>query len=163
MLTHIYPDHAGSALELAGMWDLPVHVHPSELPLASGRYVPEYGNPLDRWLIVPLLSLMPRRKLEAMLSRNSLAGTVKAVDPGRRASRPPGPAVCAHARSRHTPGHVAFFRPGDRVLITGDAVLTVNLNSVRGVLTGSSRYPARRASPPGTGWPPWSRPPSSPG
>ena len=37
LLTHIHPDHAGSALELARLWDLPVHVHPGELPLASGR------------------------------------------------------------------------------------------------------------------------------
>jgi glyoxylase-like metal-dependent hydrolase (beta-lactamase superfamily II) len=34
LLTHIHPDHAGSALELARMWDPPVHVHPGELPLA---------------------------------------------------------------------------------------------------------------------------------
>jgi hypothetical protein len=40
--------HAGSALELARLWDLPVHMHPGELPLASGRYLPENGNPLDR-------------------------------------------------------------------------------------------------------------------
>jgi membrane protease YdiL (CAAX protease family) len=33
-------------------------------------------------------------------------------------------------RRGHTPGHAAFFRSRDRVLITGDAVLTVNLNSV---------------------------------
>ncbi len=55
LLTHIHPDHSGSALELARIWDLPVHVHPRELPLASGRYLPQYGNPLDRWLIAPLL------------------------------------------------------------------------------------------------------------
>jgi glyoxylase-like metal-dependent hydrolase (beta-lactamase superfamily II) len=55
LLTHIHPDHAGSALELARLWDLPVYVHPGELPLAPGRYLPEYGNPLDRWLIAPLL------------------------------------------------------------------------------------------------------------
>ncbi len=29
----------------------------------------------------------------------------------------------------HTPGHLALFREGDRALIAGDAVLTVNLNS----------------------------------
>ena len=31
----------------------------------SGRYLPEYGNPLDRWLIAPLMRLMPRRAVEA--------------------------------------------------------------------------------------------------
>jgi glyoxylase-like metal-dependent hydrolase (beta-lactamase superfamily II) len=64
LLTHIHPDH------------------PGDLPLASGRYLPEYGNPLDRWLIVPLLRLMPRRRFEASLSRNSLVGTARAFDPG---------------------------------------------------------------------------------
>ena len=39
----------------------------------------------------------------------------------------------------HTPGHVAFFRGGDRVLITGDAVLTVNLNSAYDFLAGKHR------------------------
>ena len=81
LLTHIHPDHSGSALELARLWDLPVHVHPSELPLAPGGYLPEYGNPLDRWLIAPILRLMPRRKVEASLSRNSLEGTAQAFDP----------------------------------------------------------------------------------
>ena len=48
LLTHIHPDHSGSARELAHIWDLPVWVHVSEMALAAGRYRPEYGNPLDR-------------------------------------------------------------------------------------------------------------------
>jgi glyoxylase-like metal-dependent hydrolase (beta-lactamase superfamily II) len=75
LLTHIHPDHSGSALELARMWQLPVHVHPDELPLAPGGIVPAYANPLDRWLIGPLLRLIPRRKLEAMQSKESLEHT----------------------------------------------------------------------------------------
>ena len=51
VLTHIHPDHSGSALELARLWDLPVYVHPDELVLAPGGYLPQYANPLDRWLI----------------------------------------------------------------------------------------------------------------
>jgi glyoxylase-like metal-dependent hydrolase (beta-lactamase superfamily II) len=34
---------------------------------------------------------------------------------------------------------VAFFRSADRVLITGDAVLTINLNSVHDLLAGKHR------------------------
>src|SRR5271166_6063466 len=134
LLTHIHPDHAGSALELARLWDLPVHVHPSELPLASGRYLPEYGNPLDRRLIVPLLRLMPRRAVEASLSSNSLEGTARPFDPV--AGVPGLPDWQAVPTPGHTPGHVAFFRGEERVLITGDAVLTVNVNSARDFLTG---------------------------
>ncbi len=134
LLTHIHPDHAGSALELARLWDLPVHVHPGEMALAPGGYLPEYGNPLDRWLIVPLLRLMPRRKVEAMVSRNSLAGTVRAFDPAAGVSGLPD-WQCIPTPG-HTPGHVAFFRASDRLLITGDAVLTVNLNDPRDLLLG---------------------------
>ena len=134
LLTHIHPDHAGSALELARLWGLPVHVHPGELPLASGRYLPEYGNPLDRWLIAPLLRLMPRRVVEASVSRNSLEGTARAFDPV--AGVPGLPDWQAVPTPGHTPGHVAFFRGKDRVLITGNTVLTVNVNSARDFLAG---------------------------
>ena len=137
LLTHIHPDHSGSALELARRWDLPVLVHPRELPLAPGGYLPEYGNPLDRWLIAPVLRLMPRRKIEAMVSRNSLAGTARAFDP---AGGVPGlPDWQCIPTPGHTPGHVAFFRASDRMLITGDAVLTVDLNDARGLLSGRHR------------------------
>jgi glyoxylase-like metal-dependent hydrolase (beta-lactamase superfamily II) len=137
VLTHIHPDHSGSALELARLWGLPVYVHPAELVLAPGGYLPEYGNPLDRWLIAPLLALMPRRKVEASLARNSLEGTARAFDPA--AGVPGLPGWQAVPTPGHTPGHVAFFRARDRVLITGDAVLTVELNSVPGLLAGKHR------------------------
>jgi glyoxylase-like metal-dependent hydrolase (beta-lactamase superfamily II) len=133
VLTHIHPDHSGSALELARMWDLPVYVHPAELVLAPGGYLPEYGNPLDRWLIAPVLRLLPRRMVEASRSRNSLEGTARAFDP---AAGVPG---LPDWQAVPTPGHVAFFRGTDRVLITGDAVLTVNLNSLPDLLAGQQR------------------------
>jgi glyoxylase-like metal-dependent hydrolase (beta-lactamase superfamily II) len=46
----------------------------------------------------------------------------------------------------HTPGHVSFFRSRDRVLITGDALVTLELNSLAGLLlqrhglSGPPRY-----------------------
>jgi glyoxylase-like metal-dependent hydrolase (beta-lactamase superfamily II) len=134
VLTHIHPDHSGSALELARMWDLPVYVHPAELVLAPGGYLPEYGNPLDRWLIGPVLRLLPCGMVEASRSRNSLEGVARAFDPA--AGVPGLPDWQAVPTPGHTPGHVAFFRSADRVLITGDAVLTVNLNSLPGLLAG---------------------------
>ena len=50
----------------------------------------------------------------------------------------------------HTPGHVAFFRPSDKVLITGDAIVTVDLNSVWGFLLWCLRINYQRVS-----GPPW--------
>jgi glyoxylase-like metal-dependent hydrolase (beta-lactamase superfamily II) len=128
------PDHSGSARELARIWDLPVWVHPGEMPLAAGRYRPEYGNPLDRWLVVPLMHVLPRRRVDSMICEASLAGVARPLDP---VGPPPGlPDWRCVAAPGHTPGHAAFFRARDRVLISGDAVLTVNLNSVRGLRRG---------------------------
>jgi len=43
----------------------------------------------------------------------------------------------------HTPGHICFFRPSDRVLITGDAVLTLNFNSLWDLLRWKQREAVR--------------------
>jgi glyoxylase-like metal-dependent hydrolase (beta-lactamase superfamily II) len=144
LLTHIHPDHSGSARELARIWDLPVYVHSSELPLAAGEYRPEYSNPLDRRLIVPLLRVLPKRRVDSMISKASLTNVARAFDPS---GAPPGlPDWEYIAAPGHTPGQVAFFRTRDRVLITGDAVLTVNLNSLpdlvrkRQRVSGPPRY-----------------------
>jgi glyoxylase-like metal-dependent hydrolase (beta-lactamase superfamily II) len=142
LLTHIHPDHSGSSLELTRMWELPVHVQPDELPLAPGGILPAYANPLDRWLldrwlIGPMLRLLPRRKVEAMLAEDSLEHTAVAFDPV--AGVPGLPDWECVPTPGHTPGHVAFFRGRDRVLITGDAVLTVNVNSLGDLLVNRHR------------------------
>lgn len=141
LLTHFHPDHSGAAGELARTWNVSVNVHPDELPFAGGGYDPEYAHPLDRWLVAPL-RFVPAATLEAERERNSLESVAVAFDP---AAKPPG----LHdwdviPTPGHTPGHVAYFRPSDRVLITGDAVLTVNLNSLPDLLlkrTGTSGPP----------------------
>jgi glyoxylase-like metal-dependent hydrolase (beta-lactamase superfamily II) len=135
LLTHDHPDHAGSALELARIWGCSVYLHPDEMPLAVNKdlaTVKRYANPLDRWLIMPMLRLMPRRRVEAMLSKSSLKEVARALEPG--AGVPGLPDWECIPAPGHTPGQIAFFRASDRALITGDAVLTVDLNSLWGML-----------------------------
>lgn len=147
LLTHIHPDHSGSAPALARGWEVAVWVHPDELPLAAGEYLPQYANPLDRRLIGPLLSLLPARARQRMSAAGSLTAAARPL---------PGPATVPglpdwewrHAPG-HTPGHVAFWRPAGRVLITGDAILTVDLNSLPGLLL---RRPRIAAPPRITTW-----------
>jgi glyoxylase-like metal-dependent hydrolase (beta-lactamase superfamily II) len=115
-LTHFHPDHSGSALELARRWELPVEVHPDELPFAPGGYDPAYAHPLDRWVVAPLLRLMPRQKLQALQVRDSLEGIAVAFDPA--ASLPGLSEWQCVPTPGHTPGHAAFFRRRDGVLIT---------------------------------------------
>jgi glyoxylase-like metal-dependent hydrolase (beta-lactamase superfamily II) len=143
LLTHIHPDHSGSARELALLWQLPVHMHPDELPFARGGYDPAYAHSLDRWVVAPLLRLVPRRKLAAMQARNSLEGIAAAFNPD--AGVPGLPGWECIPTPGHTPGHVSYFRPEDRVLITGDALVTIRVNSLTGLLMQR----------PGLSGPPW--------
>ena len=151
LLTHDHPDHAGSAPDLARMWGCPVYVHPDELPIAVHGDLStfqKYANPLDRWIVLPLLHAMPRRRVESMLSKGSLKDVVQAFDPG--ANIPVLPGWESVPAPGHTPGQVAFFRTSDRVLITGDAIVTVDLNSLWGFLLWGLRLNTPRVS-----GPPW--------
>jgi glyoxylase-like metal-dependent hydrolase (beta-lactamase superfamily II) len=136
LLTHLHPDHSGSLRDLVAGWDVPVFVHPRELPLAGG-YVPEYANALDERVLLPLLRLLPPRTRDRVLTGDSLTDVVRALDP---AAPPPGlPDWACVPSPGHTPGSVAFYRPRDRLLMTGDALLTVDLASMRGLLLGRTR------------------------
>jgi glyoxylase-like metal-dependent hydrolase (beta-lactamase superfamily II) len=137
LLTHIHPDHAGAVRELATLWNVGVYVHPAELPLAAGGILPRYANPLDRWLLAPMMRLQPARSRACLISASDISAVVRPLDP---ASDIPGlPGWRSVPSPGHTPGHVAFFRPGDAVLISGDAILTVDVNSIGGLLRRSPR------------------------
>ena len=137
VLTHIHPDHSGAAGVLARFWQVPVYVQPDELPLAAGRYLPQYGMPLDRWIIVPIMGLLPSRTRQRIEAANSITDLVQPLDPQGGV---PGLADWIWVPAPgHTPGHVAYLRPKDGILIAGDAALTVDLNSVGGLLLGRQR------------------------
>jgi glyoxylase-like metal-dependent hydrolase (beta-lactamase superfamily II) len=137
LLTHVHPDHSGSARELAAAWDCPVLVHPAEIPIATGDFeaMSRYAGPMDRWVILPVMRVIGRRRRERILTAGSLEVAVRPLGPdgsipgieGWRWMHTPG----------HTPGHVAFVRSEDRVVITGDALLTLRVNAVAGFLLGS--------------------------
>jgi glyoxylase-like metal-dependent hydrolase (beta-lactamase superfamily II) len=110
VLTHVHPDHAGSASELARRWDVTVYAHPGELPLPpAGRIIGALAGVERNWMFPPgQPGLSP-------------------IDPD--AGVPGLPDWQVIPTPGHTPGHLALFREADRALIAGDAVLTVNLNS----------------------------------
>ncbi len=135
LLTHDHPDHAGSALALARLWATDVYVHPDEMPMVLGDMATfrRFANPLDRWLVLPVMRLMGARRAEAMIARASIGDVTRSFDPGDRL---PGlPDWEAIPTPGHAPGHVAFFRRNDRVLIAGDALVTVDVNSPLGFIT----------------------------
>jgi glyoxylase-like metal-dependent hydrolase (beta-lactamase superfamily II) len=132
VLTHLHPDHSGATRRLVERWGQPAYVHPDELPLAAG-YRPEYAIPLDRWL-VPLIRWLPGKTQAKIAAGADLTAVVEAFDP--QVGIPGLPDWVPIHSPGHTPGHLSLFRRTDGVLITGDAALTVDLNSLLGVLTG---------------------------
>jgi glyoxylase-like metal-dependent hydrolase (beta-lactamase superfamily II) len=161
LLTHIHPDHSGAAPGLARAWDCPVYVHPDELPLATAdasTYFSTYQGysagprrwrppALDRWLLLPLMRLMPRARRDTLLDGQSLRDRARALGAG--AAVPALPGWEAVPTPGHTPGHVAYFRRSDGLLIAGDAVVTVELNSVPGLLLWAfGRRQLRLSGPP---------------
>lgn len=150
LLTHVHPDHAGSALELARAWQVPIYLHPAEMDLATARdlaTVTRYATPLDRAIVLPVMRLMPRRRVEAMIQADSLEGRARPLPAD--GTVPGFPSWRWVATPGHAPGHVAFHREADGVLITGDALLTVNLGSLAGFVQALLRRgPARLYDPP---------------
>jgi glyoxylase-like metal-dependent hydrolase (beta-lactamase superfamily II) len=108
---------------------VPVYVHADELPMAAGRYLPQYSMPLDRWLVIPLMRLLPAGTRARIEAANSITNVVRPLDP--QGGVPGLPEWRWVSTVGHTPGHAAYLRPRDGVLIAGDAALTVDLNSGR--------------------------------
>ncbi len=139
VLTHGHPDHAGAAPQLARAWGVPVYLEPDELPALVTEDLhcrPELLDPIGRFAL-PLIRPLPSKLSARLLSTDGLKHELQPFDPGTAIpglvewERVPTPG--------HSPGHVAFFRRGDRVLIAGDACLTRNIFSPWDLLTGRQR------------------------
>jgi glyoxylase-like metal-dependent hydrolase (beta-lactamase superfamily II) len=132
LLTHCHPDHAGAAPALARRWGCEVHMHPSELPIAQGDFAAmvQQAGPLDHFVILPVMRALGRRRREAAVTRSRLGDVARAIDPDGAVPGLPG--WRAVPTPGHTPGHLSFLRTEDRVLISGDALVTLQVNSIAG-------------------------------
>ena len=134
LLTHCHPDHSGAARYLAGLWSCPVYMHPGELPIANGDFAAMQASagPLDRYVVLPFMRLVGKRRREEILAASRLGDVGRTIDLGGVVPSLPGWECIA--TPGHTPGHVAYFRRQDRVLVSGDALATFKINSVWGLL-----------------------------
>ena len=136
LLTHVHPDHAGAARVLGETWHCPILLHPAEAAIANGDFgaMERLAGPLDRWVILPAMRALGERRRAEVLQQESLAGLTRELEPngvvpgveGWEWILTPG----------HTPGHVSFVRPADRVVLTGDALVTLQVNALAGFLLG---------------------------
>jgi len=145
LLTHCHPDHSGAARPLAVEWGCRVYLHPLELPIAHGDFAAMQASagPLDHRVILPVMRAIGAQRRAEILRRNSIAELTELLDVS---DHPPGlPGWTCVPTPGHTPGHVAYYRAQDRVLISGDAVVNLQLNTVRGLVLQR----------PGLSGPPW--------
>lgn len=124
LLTHGHFDHASEARELAGRWNVSIYAHPQEFPYLTGQR--EYPPPnfgAGGGLMSLLSPLYPKGPIQLGERLHPLPAEETAVSftalPGWIILHTPG----------HTPGHVSFFRPSDRLLIAGDAFCTTKPES----------------------------------
>ncbi len=136
LLTHDHPDHAGAARVLAEAWRCPVYLHPAEVPIAEGDFtaMERYAGPLDRWVILPVMRALGERRRTAVLAQGSLTGLLRELGPGGVAPGLDGWEWLS--TPGHTPGSVSFVRRADRVVLTGDALVTLRVNDPAGFLLG---------------------------
>ncbi len=136
LLTHDHPDHAGAARALAGTWNCPILLHPAEAPIADGDFaaMERYAGPLDRWVILPLMRALGERRRTAVLAQGSLTGLFRELEPGGVVPGLDGWEWLP--TPGHTPGSVSFVRRADRVVLTGDALVTLRVNEPAGFMLG---------------------------
>lgn len=127
ILTHGHFDHVGALIELLKEWEVPVYVHPDELPFVTGELsYPEPDPSVEGGLIAKISPMFPNEPVNIGNYARAIPsdGSVPELAEWRWIHTP-----------GHTPGHISLFRERDRVLVAGDAFVTVKQDSLYKVLT----------------------------
>lgn len=126
ILTHGHFDHVGTVIELEQFWGVPVYAHPLEIPYLTGlKDYPPADPSVGGGLMSRLSFAYPNEAINlddrifSLPKDHTVPGAL-----GWEWMHTPG----------HTPGHVSLFREADRLLIAGDAIITVKQESLWSVL-----------------------------
>jgi len=123
ILTHGHFDHVSALPDLLQAWpDVQVYAHRLELPYLNGRSsYPPPDPTVGGGGMATMSFLYPKKPLDLGSRVEALPddGSVPFL-PDWQWLHTPG----------HTPGHVSFFREGDRTLLAGDAFTTVKGESM---------------------------------
>ncbi len=143
LLTHGHFDHAGNAQTLAEQWDVPVHAHRLEWPFLTGaaKYPPYDVTAPGAFAL--LSRMFPQS------STVRLGGRLRAIE-GALSGLGLDDWACLHTPG-HCAGHVAFFRARDGVLLAGDSLATVDLDSLPALVSWRKAL-SRPPTPATTDW-----------
>lgn len=138
ILTHAHFDHVGSLKRLLEDWPVPVIVHFLELPYVTGKSAYPPPDPTAGGGMVAWMSwLYPNEPIDISNVVKTLPVTHSIPDlPEWKYFHTPG----------HAPGHISLWREKDKLLISGDAVVTTRQESAlcvatqRKVLSGPPKY-----------------------
>lgn len=127
ILTHGHFDHVGAVIELVQHWDIPVYAHQMEMPYLTGKKsYPEPDPTVEGGMVAKMSPMFPNEPINLGNHVQPLPddSTVPFMS-GFRWIHTPG----------HTPGHVSFYRESDRLLVVGDAFVTVKQEYLYKVIT----------------------------
>ena len=117
-LTHAHPDHQGASDEVCGKLGIPFWVGERDVPFAEDPARIADGQPSHPFNKLAMRYWTgPGRNVDRVLREGDEVAGFRVIDvPG------------------HSPGHVAFWRERDRVLIIGDVLNSINVvTGVRGL------------------------------
>jgi len=126
ILTHGHFDHIGAIGHLFKSWNVPIYAHEQELPYLQGKKTYDPPHPFRiKGLLSFLSPFYPRDGI--VITQNIIP--LKTDEPiphldGWQMIHTPG----------HTEGHISVFRKSDRLLLAGDAIITVKQESLFAVL-----------------------------
>lgn len=126
ILTHGHFDHVGSIVVLLSKWKVPVYAHPIEFPFLTGEQAyPEPDTSVQGGLLAKLSFLYPHEpiNIKEALQRLPADGSLLEL-PDWEWIHVPG----------HSPGQIALFRKADGLLLSADAFITVEQDSLYKVL-----------------------------
>lgn len=131
ILTHGHFDHVGGLIELVRKWEVPVYAHPMEMPYLTGKKsYPVPDGSVEGGMLAKMSPMYPNEPIDLGEAVHPLPddGSIPGL-PEWQWLHTPG----------HSPGHVSFFRDSDKLLLSGDAFITVKQDSFYNVLTQEAK------------------------
>ncbi|ANU26441.1 MBL fold metallo-hydrolase [Planococcus versutus] len=126
ILTHGHFDHVGSLIDILSERKVPVYAHPLEFSYLKGiTDYPHPDNTVEGGLVAKMSSVFPVKAIDISTHIHELPsdGSIPHM-PGWHWIHTPG----------HSEGHISLFRSQDRLLLAGDAFVTVKQDSLYKVL-----------------------------